>query len=115
MAASKKPDNFVIADDSEELQDIDTSKYISVPWMTKFEFDQVIGLRTMHLATGAIPFVPLEENYKIKSNMDLRLIAIRELKEKRLPYMIKRPMPNGRAEYWPVNKLNLETVRYMMR
>jgi DNA-directed RNA polymerase I, II, and III subunit RPABC2 len=116
MAATATPKNqFVIPDDSALIKSIDTSKYISLPWMTKFEFDQVIGLRTMHLATGAIPFVSLPDDFSTKGNMDLRQVAIRELNEKKLPYLIKRPMPNGSPEYWPVSKLDLTTVQIMMR
>jgi DNA-directed RNA polymerase I, II, and III subunit RPABC2 len=83
--------------------------------MSKYEFDQLIGLRTMHLSKGAMPFVDLPENFKIKGNMELRQVALTELQEGKLPYIIKRPLPNGTAEYWPVSKLSLEAVKYMMR
>lgn len=82
--------------------------------MTKFEFDQVIGLRTMHLSKGALPLVTMPEGFHIQSNMQLREIAIEELKQKRLPYMVKRPLPNGKVEYWPVSKLSLVSVENMM-
>uniref|UniRef100_A0A6C0KVV0 Uncharacterized protein n=1 Tax=viral metagenome TaxID=1070528 RepID=A0A6C0KVV0_9ZZZZ len=115
-ASTSRKHNFIITDDSEVIKNVDMSKYKSLPWMTKYEFDQVIGLRTMHLSINAIPFVKLPENFTIKSNMELRKIAIQELNEKKLPYIIKRPMPpNGEAEYWPLAKLNLDTVMHMMR
>jgi DNA-directed RNA polymerase I, II, and III subunit RPABC2 len=81
--------------------------------MTKYEFNQIIGLRTMHLARGAIPFVTT--NGAIERNMNLRAIALQELRENKLPYMIKRPMPNGKAEYWNVNDLSLVAVRHLLR
>lgn len=112
---AKVKEVVVVADDFEKIKNIDVSTYLSLPWMTKYEFDQVIGLRTMHLAIGAQPFVNMPDDFTIKSNMELRQIALQELKEKKLPYIVKRPMPNGEAEYWPVDKLNLETVEYMMR
>ena len=112
---SSRKDNFIITDDSESIKNADVSKYISLPFMTKYEFDQVIGLRTMHLSLNAVPFVKMPEDFKIKSNMELRKIALRELNEQKLPYIIKRPMPNGNAEYWPVSKLSLESVKHMMR
>lgn len=115
MANVKKEQHFIIHDDSDKIKDIDVSTYTSLPWMTKYEFDQLIGLRTMHLSIGAVPFINITDDYTIKTNMDLRKIALQELKEKKLPYIIKRPMPNGEAEYWPVDKLNLETIEYMMR
>lgn len=110
----KRTDVYVLSDDSAHIKNADVSKYISLPWMTKYEFDQVIGLRTMHLANGAVPFVPIPEDLKVKSNMELRKIAFEELKQRRLPYIIKRPMPNSQAEYWPVSKLSLDTVEVMM-
>ena len=55
------------------------------------------------------------DGYNIKTNMDLRKIAIKELQEGKLPYIIKRPMPNGAPEYWPVSKLSLHTIDYMIR
>ena len=114
MAAQPK-NSTVITDDYQKIKNADTGAYISVPWMTKYEFDQLIGLRTMHLSRGAIPFVEIPDGYTIEANMELRKIAIQELQEGKLPYTIKRPMPNGNAEYWPVSKLSLKTIEYMIR
>lgn len=107
--------SLTIQDDLQKIGAIDMSKYITLPWMTKYEFDQVIGLRTMHLSKGAIPLVDVDESFQIKSNMELRSIAIEELKNKKLPYIVKRPLPNGRVEYWPVSQLELTAVINMMR
>lgn len=93
----------------------DKSGYISLPWMTKYEFDQLIGLRTMHLSKGAVPFVDLPNGYSIKSNMELRKIAIQELLEGKMPYIIERPMPDKKSEYWLVKDLNLQSIRHMIR
>lgn len=108
--------SLVISDDVSKIREAteNMKNYITLPWMTKYEFDQLIGLRTMHLSKGAIPLVTLPDGFKIQGNMDLRKVAIDELKQKKLPYMIKRPLPNGRMEYWPVSKLSLVSVEYMM-
>lgn len=108
--------SLVIVDDIQKVKDAveQQKKYVTLPWMTKYEFDQVIGLRTMHLSKGALPLVTLPEGFRIQGNMELRDIAIQELRQKRLPYMIKRPLPNGRVEYWPVSSLSLTAVEYMM-
>ena len=34
-------------------------------------------------------------------------IAEMELKEKKIPFIIKRPMPNGGSEYWKLQDLEL--------
>jgi DNA-directed RNA polymerase subunit K/omega len=80
--------------------------------MTKYEFDQIISVRTNQLARGAISFVKITED--IKRNMDLRKIALQELMEGKLPFIIKRPLPNNKYEYVRINELNLVAVKYLM-
>ena len=106
-----------IIDDYHKIQAAikDYSNNVTLPWMTKYEFDQLVGLRVMHLSRGALPLVDVGTDFKIKGNMDLRAVVLKELNEGRLPYIIKRPLPNGKNEYWPVEKLSLEAVKYMMR
>lgn len=98
----------------DKIKDYDKSKYISMPFMTKYEFNLLIGLRIMHLSRGAKVFVDIPSDYKIKTNMDLRNIAIQELKEKKLPYIIKRKMPNNKYEYWSVDELSLVVIEQLI-
>lgn len=107
--------SFVIPDDIQKVTNADMAAYITLPWLTKYEFDQVIGLRTMHLSKGAIPLVDVAEGFRVTSNTQLRQIALDELRNKKLPYIVKRPLPNGKAEYWPVAKLELHAIQHMMR
>lgn len=87
---------------------------ISKPIMTKYEFDKVIGLRTVQLANGAVPFVNIEKK-DISSNMELRQIALRELTEGRLPFIIERSIVDHKKEYVRVRDLDLVAVKHMMR
>jgi DNA-directed RNA polymerase subunit K/omega len=80
--------------------------------MTKYEFNGVISLRTSQLSLGAIPFVDI--NDEIKSNMDLRKVALEELRQNKIPYLIKRPLPNNKYEFVRVKDLDLNAVKYMM-
>lgn len=98
----------------EKVQEHDRSKYISMGFMTKYEFNLLIGLRTMHLSRGLKILVDVPSDFKIETNMDLRAIAIRELKEKKLPYIIKRKMPNNKIEYWPVADLKLVVIEHLI-
>lgn len=100
-------------DSSKILANLDKQK-VSKMIMTKYEFDQVIGIRTMQLANGATPFVNID-NLVIKSNMELRQVALQELKEGRLPLIIKRPLPNNKFEEVRVKDLDLTAVKYMIR
>lgn len=105
----------VIVDDYIKIKNADVSSYVTLPWLTKYEFDQIVGLRTMHLSRGAIPLVDVSTDFQITSNMQLRKIVMDELLQKKLPYIVKRSLPNGKTEYWPVSRLSLHVVRHMMR
>jgi len=83
--------------------------------MTKYEFNQTISLRTMHLSKGAPPLVDLPADFRIRSNMELRNIALQELREGSLPYLVRRMMPNGKAEYRRLSEMDLTGVRHLMR
>jgi DNA-directed RNA polymerase subunit K/omega len=106
-----------IPDDIQKVREADVSKYRSKPLMTKYEFDQLIGLRTTHLSRGATPFVDLPENFTIKSNMEFRKIALMEMREGKLPYLVKRTLPFGKpeCEYWKLSDLDLTSVRNLLR
>jgi len=80
--------------------------------MTKYEFNQVISQRTIQLSTGHMPFVKIDS--PIKSNMDLRLVALEELKQGKIPFIIKRPLPNEKYEFVRVKDLDLSAVKYMI-
>jgi len=86
---------------------------ISKPIMTKYEFNQIISLRTNQLSLGGEPFIKIEDT--IKTNMDFRKIALEEMRQGKLPYIIKRQLPNGKSEYFRLSDLNIVAVQHMMR
>ena len=102
-----------IEDVSKTTENLNKDK-ISKLIMTKYEFDKIIGLRTMQLSNGAIPYVNID-NLKITSNMDLRQIALKELSEGKMPYIIERVLPNNKKEYVRVRDLDLVAVKERMR
>lgn len=104
-----------ILDDIQKVKSADVSEYRSTPIMTKYEFNQLISLRTTHLSLGAIPFIQIPEDHTITSNMQLRKIALQELKEGKLPYLVKRTMPNHKVEYWKIKDMDLSSVRNLIR
>jgi len=65
------------------------------PFLTNFERTKIIGLRANQISRGSVPFVSVPKHVT-----DVRDIARLELDQKRLPYLIKRPLPNGTFEYW---------------
>lgn len=72
------------------------------PVLSKYEKAKLIGIRVNQLNCGANAFVS-ETNL----NIDKVLIVEEELKQKKLPFIIKRPIPNGKFEYWNVNDLEI--------
>ena len=67
----------------------------TLPYLTKYERARILGVRAKQINIGATPFIKLTEEI-----IDGYIIAEMELKEKKIPFIIKRPMPNGGSEYW---------------
>nr|QPI16624.1 MAG: DNA-directed RNA polymerase subunit K [Virus NIOZ-UU159] len=87
---------------------------ISKPIMTVYEFDKIIGMRTQQLSSGATPFINgVKKN--ISSNMELRQVALEELKQGRLPFIIERDLPNKKKEYYRVRDLDLVAIKERIR
>jgi len=104
-----------IEDVGKTMENINKQTSISKPFMTKYEFDKIIGLRTMQLSNGAVPFIN-KDNLKISNNMELRQqIALEELKQGRLPYIIERVLPNNKKEYVRIKDLSLVAIKDRIR
>lgn len=65
------------------------------PFLTNFEKTKIIGLRANQISKGSMPFVSVPKHIT-----DVRDIARLELEQKRIPFIVKRPLPNGTFEYW---------------
>jgi DNA-directed RNA polymerases I, II, and III subunit RPABC2 len=74
---------------------------ITKPFLTKYEYARIIGYRAEQIADGYNPYVNTDNLYSVVD------IAIKELNERKLPYIIKRPLPNGTSEYWKIEELEL--------
>lgn len=74
----------------------------TVPILSKFEKTRVLGLRAKQINEGAKSFVEMNQ-----SNYDGYIIACQELNEKKIPFIIRRPMPNGASEYWRLKDLEI--------
>jgi len=72
----------------------------TIPYLTKYERTRILGQRAKQINAGATPFVKVPENI-----IDGYLIAELELQQKRIPFIIRRPLPNGGSEYWNVKDL----------
>jgi DNA-directed RNA polymerase I, II, and III subunit RPABC2 len=74
----------------------------TVPFLTKYEKARILGERAKQLNAGGKPFVNVDP-----SILDGYLIAEKELNEKKLPFIIKRPITNGACEYWKIEDLEI--------
>ena len=73
----------------------------TLPFLTKYEKTRILGQRASQINAGAPPFVA-----NIPANiLDGHLIAEMELELKSIPFIIRRPLPNGGCEYWRVKDL----------
>jgi DNA-directed RNA polymerase I, II, and III subunit RPABC2 len=72
----------------------------TIPFLTKYEKTRILGERTKQLELGANPFIDIENNV-----LDCYVIALKELEQKKIPFTIKRPIPDGSIEYWKVKDL----------
>lgn len=93
-------------------QTYDPSKNLSSPLITKYELNQVISLRMLHISKGSPTYIPVDR--PILSNIELRAFVERELVEGKLPYMIKRAMPNGKTEYWRLKDMDFTAVKSLL-
>jgi DNA-directed RNA polymerase subunit K/omega len=76
------------------------SNHRTYPFLTNFEKTKIIGLRANQLSKGSAPFISVPKHIT-----DVKDIAKLELEQKRLPFIIKRPLPNGQFEYWRLTDL----------
>jgi len=70
------------------------------PFLTKYERARILGQRAKQIESGATSFVKIPENI-----IDGYLIAELELQQSRIPFIIRRPLPNGGSEYWKISDL----------
>lgn len=74
----------------------------TVPILTKFEKTKILGLRAKQINNGAKPMITLKNPV-----IDGYLIALKELEEKKIPVIIRRPIPNNTSEYWHLKDLEV--------
>jgi DNA-directed RNA polymerase I, II, and III subunit RPABC2 len=74
----------------------------TIPILTKYEKTRIIGIRLKQLNNGAEPYIKVAEDI-----IDNNYIAEKELKDKKIPFIIQRPIANNTFEYWRVEDLEI--------
>jgi DNA-directed RNA polymerase I, II, and III subunit RPABC2 len=93
LTVVKKNSNNVIIDEM----------HTTYPFLSKYERAKILGTRITQLNNGAKILVETKHGPYI----DFNVIAEKELNEKLLPFIIARPLPNGRKEYWRLQDLEI--------
>ncbi|CAN1267342.1 DNA-directed RNA polymerases II, IV and V subunit 6A [Linum perenne] len=88
-------------DDRDDVEpserDRKTSKY-----MTKYERARILGTRALQISMNAPVMVELE------GETDPLEIAMKELRQRKIPFTIRRYLPDGSYEEWGVDELIVE-------
>ncbi len=80
----------------------DDPNHTTYPRLTLYEYTKIISFRASYISNGGKPSILVPDGVT-----DAYQIAKMELQAKRLPYILKRPLPNGRYEYWRLADLLL--------
>ncbi|XP_045196972.1 DNA-directed RNA polymerases I, II, and III subunit RPABC2-like [Mercenaria mercenaria] len=75
------------------------ARRITTPYMTKYERARVLGTRALQIAMCAPVMVELE------GETDPLIIAMKELKARKIPMIIRRYLPDGSFEDWGIDEL----------
>jgi|GEM_PF-1795774 DNA-directed RNA polymerase I, II, and III subunit RPABC2 len=84
----------------DRMMDKNTQR-MTIPFLTKYEKSRIIGKRAMQISKGSPPLVEIGD---LESPID---IAKKELMERKIPFIIRRPLPDGSYEDWRVDELRI--------
>ena len=82
------------------------SPRITKPYFTKYEYTVLLASRQQQIAEGAKPLVSLD-GLRTSDPQFLDQVVKREIEQRKLPYVFQRLMPNGTAEFWSAQELEL--------
>jgi DNA-directed RNA polymerase I, II, and III subunit RPABC2 len=89
---------FNIISYNDIVKNINTKEKKTIPYLSKFEKARIIGARLQQLAYGAEPKINTE------NLQDINDIVLEELKQRKIPFIIRRTMPNGTYEDWKMEE-----------
>ncbi|CAM9557246.1 unnamed protein product [Heterosigma akashiwo] len=87
-----------------EQQAIKQENRITTKYMTKYERARILGTRALQISMNAPVMVDIE------GETDPLRIAMKELREKKIPIIVRRYLPDGSYEDWGADELIVEDV-----
>jgi DNA-directed RNA polymerase I, II, and III subunit RPABC2 len=98
-AEEKDEEGPVIAAGFRDIKGLD-DKHVTYPFLNNYERTKVISYRASQICNGAKPYIVVPEGIT-----EAHIIAKMELEAKKLPFIIKRPLPDGTFEVWRLGDL----------
>lgn len=83
---------------SDILENINKNVKKTIPLLTKFERARIMGVRLQQLANGAKPRIDITNLKSINE------IVEKELSLRKIPFIIRRTLPNGKFEDWKLEE-----------
>lgn len=87
---------------AQQQQPIDKASRITTRYLTKYERARILGTRALQLSMNAPPMVELE------GETDPLQIAMKELRERKIPLVIRRFLPDNSFEDWSLDELIID-------
>ena len=83
------------------FEEIQSNDRITTKYLTKYEKTRLLGTRALQISMNAKSTLDnIQETDSLK-------IAEMELKEKKIPLMIQRYLPNGKIEIWKIDEMEI--------
>ena len=79
---------------------------ITHEFFTKYEYTTLVATRAQQLAEGAKPMASLE-GLKTSDPLFVWNLAKREIAQRKLPFVIRRQLPNGTSEFWSTQEMEI--------
>ncbi|KAI8963942.1 RNA polymerase Rpb6 [Daldinia sp. FL1419] len=95
-AAANRTKSTTISNKDKKIPNEDRT---TTPYLTKYERARVLGTRALQISMNAPVLVDLE------GESDPLQIAIKELREKKIPLIVRRYLPDGYYEDWSCEEL----------
>ncbi|KAK1302757.1 hypothetical protein QJS10_CPB12g01721 [Acorus calamus] len=100
--AEDVPETVIEGEDKEQKEPEQKGPRKTSKFMTKYERARILGTRALQISMNAPVMVELE------GETDPLEIAMKELRERKIPFTIRRYLPDGSYEDWGVDELIVE-------
>lgn len=99
QVSSTTSSDLIVTNDQNTQPATKNVNRITSPLMTKYEKTRIIGMRAMQLSMNAPPLIEIEDE------TDALRIAEKEFYAKKIPFIIRRRLPDNTYEDWKINEL----------